>query len=400
MIKIPITKPYFGEEEKRALIETLESGWIVQGPKVAEFERLFAEFTGAKYAIATTSCTTALHLSLIAMGIGPGDEVLLPSLTFVATANVIEYTGATPVFCDIDLDSFNIRVDEIQKKISRKTKAIIPVHLFGLSAEMDTIMDLANHYNLKVIEDSACGLGTYYNGRHVGNIGNIGCFSFHPRKVITTGEGGMIITNDPELMVTFRSLRDHGAIKSDLERHIDLGGSLLPEFNQLGYNYRLTDLQGALGIAQMKRLKEIIHIRKSRAERYHQILKGEKWIKIPEVTERNTHSYQSYVCLIKPKGRLLNIEPPSFEEVSILHEKRNKLMGYLESRGIAVRQGTHAVHNLGYYKKKYQIRPEDYMNSLIAEKLSITLPLYCQMTDKEQNHVVEELKKCAELLEF
>ncbi len=399
-MEIPITKPYFGEEEKRALIETLESGWVVQGPKVAEFERLFAEFTGAKYAIATTSCTTALHLSLIAMGIGPGDEVLLPSLTFVATANVIEYTGAIPVFCDIDLGSFNIRVDEIQKKINRKTKAIIPVHLFGLSAEMEPIMDLAKHYNLKVIEDSACGLGTYYHGRHVGTIGNTGCFSFHPRKVITTGEGGMILTNDQELMVTFKSLRDHGATKSDLERHIDLGGSLLPEFNQLGYNYRLTDLQGALGIVQMKRLKEIIHIRRSRAERYHQILKEEKWIKLPEAFEGNIHSYQSYVCLIKPKRRPLNSRPPSLEEVSILHEKRNKLMGYLESKGIAVRQGTHAVHNLGYYKKKYQIRPEDYMNSLIAEKLSITLPLYCQMTDKEQDHVVEELKKCAELLGF
>lgn len=399
-MKIPITKPYFGEEEKKALIETLESGWIVQGPKVAEFERLLAEFTGAKYAIAPTSCTNALHLSLISMGIGPGDEVLLPSLTFVATANVIEYTGATPVFCDIDLDTFNIRIDEIHRKINQKTKVIIPVHLFGLSAEMDPIMDLANHYNLKVIEDSACGLGTYYNGRHVGTIGNTGCFSFHPRKVITTGEGGMIITDDPELLVTFKSLRDHGATKSDLERHIDLGGSLLPEFNQLGYNYRLTDLQGALGIAQMKRAEEIIAIRKARAKRYHQILKEESWLKIPEPPEGNIHSYQSYVCLLKPRERSLSFNPLRMEEIFVLCEKRDQLMKLLGSKGIAVRQGTHAVHNLGYYKKKYKIKPEDYMNSLIAEKLSITLPLYCQMTDEEQDYVVKEFKKCAELLGF
>jgi len=399
-MKIPITKPYLGDEEEKAILEALKSGWIVQGPKVAEFERLFAEFTGAKYAIATSSCTTALHLCLIAMGVSSGDEVLLPSLTFVATANAVEYTGATPVFCDIDLDSFNIRVDEIQKKITQKTKAIIPVHLFGLSANMNQIMDLSKHYGLRVIEDAACGLGTYYNGRHVGTIGDAGCFSLHPRKAITTGEGGMIVTEDQYLMMTFKSLRDHGASKSDLDRHIDLGGSILPEFNQLGYNYRLTDLQGALGIAQMKRVEEIIQMRKLKAERYHRFLREEKWLKIPESPKEKIHSYQSYVCLLIPRDRSLKSEPFRQEEISLLNEKRNQLMRQLESKGIAIRQGTHAVHNLSYYKKKYHIKPEDYLNSLIAERLSITLPLYCQMTDEEQNYVVEELKRCAVSLGF
>jgi perosamine synthetase len=393
-MKIPITKPFFGEEERTAILEPLESGWIVQGPKVAEFERLLAEFTGAKYAIATTSCTTALHLSLIAMGIGPGDEVILPSFTFVATANAIEYAGATPVFCDIDLDTFDMDVEQIPKKLTEKTKAIIPVHLFGLSANMKPLVEIAEQRGLKMIEDAACGLGSYYDGRHVGTFGDAGCFSFHPRKAITTGEGGMITTDREDLMVTFKSLRDHGASKSDLSRHIDLGGSLLPEFNRLGYNYRLTDIQGALGAAQMKRAAKIIAARIARAERYHQLLRGEEWIKIPECPEGQTHSYQSYVGLMKPSNK------DSLQEILLLNKKRNQIMERMGGKGIAVRQGTHAVHTLGYYRKKYDLKPEDCMNSFIAEKLSITLPLYVQMTDEEQHFVIQELKACAESLGY
>lgn len=193
-MKIPITKPLFGEEERKAILEPLESGWIVQGPKVAEFEARFAEFTGAAHAIATSSCTTALHLSLIAMGIGPGDEVILPSFTFVATANAIEYTGARPVFCDIDMNHFNIDVNEIEKKLTKRTKAIIPVHLFGLSVDMKPVLEIAERFGLRIIEDAACALGSSYQGTHVGTFGDAGCFSFHPRKAITTGEGGMITT--------------------------------------------------------------------------------------------------------------------------------------------------------------------------------------------------------------
>lgn len=399
-MKIPITKPCFSEEERKAILEPLESGWLVQGPKVAEFERLFAEFIGTKYAIATTSCTTALHLSLIGLGVGPGDEVIVPSFTFVATANAIEYTGATPVFCDIDLDTLNIDFEEVLKKISRKTKAIIPVHLFGLSAEMKPMMDFAKRYGLHLIEDAACGLGSYYHGKHVGMFGDVGCFSFHPRKAITTGEGGMIVTGDQNLMITFKSLRDHGASKSDLDRHVDLGGSILPAFNQLGYNYRLTDIQGALGVAQMKAVSKIVTARRERAERYHQILSSEPWIKTPNCPEGSIHSYQSYVCLLKPERLSMKLEQLDMGQISLLHEKRNQLMRQMVEKGIGVRQGTHAVHTLGYYKKKYRIAPEDYKNSWIAENLSVTLPLYAQMTDDEQDYVIQELKKCAALLEY
>jgi dTDP-4-amino-4,6-dideoxygalactose transaminase len=392
-MKIPITKPFIGEEERKAILEPLETGWIVQGPKVAEFEKRFSEFTEVKYAIATTSCTTALHLSLVALGIGPGDEVILPSFTFVATANAIEYSGAKPVFCDINLRTFNMDTNEIESKITQKTKAVIPVHLFGLSADMKPIMEIARERHLRIIEDAACGLGSTYFGKHVGGFGDTGCFSFHPRKAITTGEGGMIVTEDEGLMMTFKSLRDHGASKSDLIRHVDLGGSLLPEFNQLGYNYRLTDIQGALGAAQMKNASRIIATRIAKAERYHQSLGEEEWLKIPECPLGYIHSYQSYVGLLKLSKKNRK------QEISLLNQKRNRMMEQLWSKGIAVRQGTHAVHALRYYREKYRLRPEDYMNSFIAEQLSITLPLYVQMTDDEQDFVIRELKVCVESLE-
>ena len=391
-MKIPITKPFFGEEEATAIQQPLESGWIVQGPKVAEFENRFAQFTGADHAIATSSCTTALHLSLVAMGIGHGDEVILPSFTFVATANAVEYTGARPVFCDIDLNHYNIDVNEIEEKLTKRTKAIIPVHLFGLSADMKGILEIAEKHNLKVIEDAACGLGSFFGGKHVGTFGDAGCFSFHPRKAVTTGEGGMITTRDRDLMVTLKSLRDHGASKSDLIRDVDLGGSLLPEFNQLGYNYRLTDIQGALGAAQMKNASRIISARIARAERYHQTLGKEEWFKVPECPAGYIHSYQSYVGLLKRSKK------SGKQEISLLNQKRNQMMERLGRKGIAVRQGTHAVHTLGYYRGKYHLKPEDCINSFIAEQLSITLPLYVQMTDEEQDFVLKELKSCAELL--
>jgi perosamine synthetase len=397
-MRIPITKPYFGEQERKAVLEPLESGWVVQGPRVAEFEKCFAEFSGAKFAIATSSCTAALHLSLSALGIGPGDEVLLPSFTFVATANAVEYTGAQPVFCDIDLTTFNIDVAEIERRITQRTKAILPVHLFGLSAPMAPIQEIAEQHGLRIIEDAACGFGTFYRGKHVGNFGTTGCFSFHPRKAITTGEGGMITTNDPELMATFKSLRDHGALKSDLVRHVDLGGSLLPEFTRLGYNYRLTDLQAALGVAQMKVAKEILRARRRRAGRYDDLLKDERGLNLPEAPPDCVHSYQSYVCLLQPQNASWGLRKPSLEEIATMHKKRNQVMERLGEKGIAVRQGTHAVHTLGYYRGKYHLSPGHCLMALIADRTSITLPLYVQMTDEEQDLVVRELRTCVESL--
>lgn len=382
-MKIPITKPFFEDDDKAAVNAVLDTGWIVQGPRVAEFERLFANFVGAEFAVATTSCTTALHLSLMVAGIGPGDEVILPSFTFVATANAVEYTGAQPVLCDIRIDTFNIDVEYAQKCITKRTKAIIPVHLFGLCADMDSIIRIAKEKELVVIEDAACAFGSRYNGRHAGSLGFAGCFSFHPRKAITTGEGGIVATNNAETDSLLRSLRDHGASKSDLERD-KMGGSLLPAYNVLGYNYRMTDLQGALGVSQMNKAERILNERIKRAEIYNENLTEIDWLKPPKRPEGFMHSYQSYVCMIDK-----NLFGGSLKRAN---EFRNNLMKRLEALGISTRQGTHAVHTLGYYRDKYSLAEGDFPSSLEADHLSITLPLYPQMTEIEQETIIERLK--------
>lgn len=385
-MKIPISKPFFGEEEKQAILNPLETGWVVQGPHVAEFERLFAEYTGSRYAVATTSCTTALHLALIAIGVGPGDEVIVPAFTWVATANVVEMQGARPVFVDIDRETFNLDVTQLEKLLSPRTKAIIPVSLFGLSAPMAEVNEFAKRHNLQVIEDDACALGAHYQKHHAGTLADIACFSFHPRKAITTGEGGMVITDSEPVYLKLQSLRDHGASKSDLARHQGAKSYFLPEFEMVGYNYRMTDIQGALGVVQMKRLDWILKKRLERAEVYHERLSGLPWLQLPAIPKGYHHGYQAFVCLFGGKNATL-------EMVTELHHKRNELMDSLEKAGIATRPGTHAVTLLSYYAKKYEIQPKDYPNAYLADQLTITLPLYAQMTVEEQEYVIRQLQE-------
>ncbi len=384
-MKIPISKPFFGEEEKRAVIEPLETGWVVQGPKVAEFERLFSVYTGAPFSFATTSCTTALHLAMVALGVGPGDEVIVPSFTWVATANVVEMQGARPVFVDIALDTFNIDITKIEQAITPRTKVIMPVSLFGISAAMQPIVELARKHDLKVVEDDACATGAWYQKHHAGTLADMACFSFHPRKAITTGEGGMVTTSDEALARKLHSLRDHGASKSDLARHLGARSYLLPDFNLVGYNYRMTDLQGALGVAQMGRLEWILEQRTRLAQRYDEILASFNWLRSPVLPEDCKHGYQAYVCLFQP-------EKPTLANVIQLNTQRNALMDELETAGIATRPGTHAVHMLGYYREKYGLRPDDFPNAYLADQLTLTLPLYPQMTEAEQNYVVSYLR--------
>lgn len=393
---IPITKPFFGEEEKRLVIEALESGWVVQGPHTHALEEKFGKFVNVKHSLATTSCTTALHLALIAEGIKTGHDVILPSFTFIATANTIEYVGATPVFCDIDLTTFNIDIQALNavienqyehidgilfnKVTKNQLKAIMPVHLFGLAADMLEINKLRDQYGLHIIEDAACALGASIDGTHVGAFGNIACFSLHPRKAITTGEGGIVTSDSDESADLVNALRNHGATVSDLQRHVK-AGYLLPDYNLLGYNYRLTDIQGAIGNAQMNQLALILEGRNARAQRYNEKLKDISWLKIPTCPDGYVHGYQSYVCLVDYKALGLS----SIEEG---HDWRNALMVKMENDGIATRQGTHAVHTLGYYREKYQLELYDFEKSYEADRLSISLPLYIQMTDEEQDLVI------------
>lgn len=386
MNPIPITRPLFDDSDRAALLKPLETGWVVQGPFVAQFEEAFLSYTKARHAVAASSCTAALHMAVAALGLKPGDEVIVPAFTWISTANVVEYMGARPVFCDIKLDTFNLDVELLDQLVTPRTVGIIPVHLFGLCADMAPIQDLAARRGLWVVEDAACAFGSRIHGRHAGTFGAVGCFSFHPRKSITTGEGGMATTASEDLARVLRSLRDHGASQTDFTRHERRDGFLLPEFNLLGFNYRMTDLQGALGCAQMQRAAQVVAGRARLAARYGEWLSDLDGLTLPMTPDGFTHGYQAYVCLYCP-------EPPSPANLSKLHDERNVLMNRLAGQGIATRQGTHAAMLQNYYATKYRIAPEDYPNACIADRLSLALPLYPQMTDADQEFVCRSLKE-------
>jgi dTDP-4-amino-4,6-dideoxygalactose transaminase len=370
-----ITAPSFDEDEIRLLRRCLGSHWVTQGPLTAEFERLVAARHQAPYALATTSCTAALHLATLALGLRPGDEVVVPAFTWVTSANCAEYVGAKAVFADVDPRTFNVDPDSLAAALTPRTRAVVAVHLFGLAAPMDEIMALARKHGFSVIEDAACAIGTTYRGRPVGAIGDIGCFSFHPRKVITTGEGGMVTTAREDLAARVRSLRNHGATGlppgMDPSRPYAMG-----TFDMLGYNLRLSDIQAAVGIAQMGKLERLLRERRWRAERYSALLSGfEQFVLPTSGAEEGGHTYQSYVIRLAEGGR----------------SRRNVIMDYLGAKDIQTRPGTHAVHRLGYYTRKYGIEAGQFPNACVCEDTTITLPLFPGMTDSEQERVVSVL---------
>jgi len=383
--EIPITKPVFGKEEKMAVQQPLESGWVVQGPMVEEFEQQFLRHTGSDYAIATSSCTAALHISVTALGLKPNDEVIVPAFTWLATANAVEFMGARPIFCDIDLETFNIDPNQIERLLSPRTVGIIPVHLFGLCADMEAILDVAKANDLWIIEDAACAFGSWHRGQHAGTFGEMGCFSFHPRKSITTGEGGMIITGSSKHNRLARSLRNHGASCCNDDRPEKNTGLLLSEYHRPGYNYRMTDLQGAIGCEQMKRADFILGKRRECAQHYNDLLSDIEWLQRP-THPKEEHGYQSYVCLFRP-------ESPTMQNIVKLHKGRNALMTHLHEAGISTRQGTHAPFIQAYYTQKYNLQPSDLPSAYMADRLSIALPIYPQMTATDRERVFQSLKE-------
>ncbi len=368
-----ITEPSFDESEIALLRECLNSKWVTQGPLTERFEKLIADKQGVRHALACTSCTAALHLATLALKLGPGDEVIVPAFTWVTSAHCAEYVGAKPVFVDIDLTTFNIDPHALDAAITPRTKAIVAVHLFGLAAPMDEINAIAKKHNIAVIEDAACAIGTTYKGTAVGGIGDVGCFSFHPRKAVTTGEGGAVTSNRDDIAAMVRSQRNHGATglpDPGLEAH---GPWTMATFNNLGFNLRLSDIQAAVGVAQMAKLDRLLAERRRLGRRYSELLAAVNSIAKPTGGDTEGHAYQSYVIRILEGGR----------------KHRNDVMAALAEKQIQTRPGTHAVHRLGYYAKKYALRPSEFPNAAIAEDTTITLPIFPGMTENDQQRVVQ-----------
>ncbi len=373
--RIPIALPSTGDDEWQAARGPILEGWLTQGPRVAEFERVFAARHQVERALATTSCTTGLHLALAALGIGPGDEVIVPAFTWVATANVVIYCGARPVLCDVDERTFNLDPAKLAARITPATRAIIPVHLFGLCADMDAIAAAAP--GIPLIEDAACAAGAGYHGRPAGSMGLAGVFSFHPRKSITTGEGGMVTTNDAGFAERATMMRNHGASISEEQRHAGPKPYLLPEFNLLGFNYRMTDLQGAVGLVQLAKLDRFIDERDVWASFYQRELAGIPWLRLPEVPAGYRHGWQSFVCMVDEERAPM---------------PRNAIMQALFDRGVDTRPGTHAVHMLGYYRERYGYAPDDLPGARTCDRQSMALPLHNRLSADDYARVIEAVR--------
>jgi dTDP-4-amino-4,6-dideoxygalactose transaminase len=368
---IPITLPLLGPEEEQAAGAAIRSGWVTQGPKVAEFEQAVASYCGAQHAVATSNCTTALHLALTVAGVGPGDEVICPSMSFIATCNAIRYTGATPVFAEVDARTYNLDPDATEAAITPRTKAILVVHQIGLPADLDRFYALASARNLKLIEDAACAIGSRHRGHRIGEQGDLVCFSFHPRKVITTGEGGMITTNNGDYARRLRLLRQHGMSVPDTARHA-ARRVIIEQYEMLGYNYRMTDIQAAIGLEQMKRLPGIVTRRQELAERYSDHLEHHPWLNGPHVPEYADPNFQSYAVQLA-------------EDAPI---SRDDLMQRLLDRGIATRRGIMIAHA---EPACCELSSPPLPRTEYASQRSVLLPLYPQMTDDQQREVLQAL---------
>ena len=364
---VPFARPYLRGDEGDAVAQVIASGWVSQGPRVREFESAFAERVGAADAVAVSNCTTALQLALHVSGVGPGDDVIVPSMSFIATANSVWQCGATPVFADVDPRTFNLDPDAAERAITGATKAIMPVHQLGLPADMDRFLALADRYGLALVEDAACAIGATYRSRPIGSLGPLACFSLHPRKVITTGEGGMIAVQDPEVAARLRRLRQHAMDVSDLARHA-ARDVVIESYPERGWNYRMTDMQAALGLCQMEVLDEILAERRRLAERYTAALERIPFVEPPYEPDYAERTWQSYAVTLAADAPL----------------DRTELMRALLLDGVPTRRGVMAIHQEGAYADVDVELP----NTEAASASSLMLPLFAGLTDEQQDHVI------------
>ena len=370
-MEIPFARPSLTGDEGAAVAAVIASGWVSQGPRVQAFETAFADRVGAAEAVATTNCTTSLQLALYASGVGPGDEVIVPSLSFVATANAAWQCGATPVFADIDPLTYNLDPGAAEAAITPRTRAIMPVHQVGLPADMDEFLALGRRYGVVIVEDAACAIGAEYKGRRIGSLGPLACFSFHPRKVITTGEGGMIAVSDPEVAKRLRRLRQHGMDMSDLARHA-ARDVVFESYPERGWNSRMTDMQAALGLCQLGALDKILARRRSLAERYTVAIEEIDFVTPPYEPPDTKRTWQSYCVRLDAEAPL----------------DRTELMRRLLHDGIPTRRGVMAIHEEASYAGQAVVQLP---HTEAAAREVLMLPLFADLSVEQQDYVIERL---------
>ncbi|MFF5028769.1 DegT/DnrJ/EryC1/StrS family aminotransferase [Streptomyces collinus] len=373
--RIPVMIPWLGEEEARAASDAVLSGWVAQGPRVAAFERAFAERVGAEHGIAVSSCTTALHLSLVALGLGPGDEVVVPSLSFIATANAVRYVGAEPVFADVDPATGNLTGATVEAVRTPRTKAVLAVHQGGVPADVAALRAACAEWDLPLLEDAACAIGSTAGGKPVGHGALLAAWSFHPRKVVTTGEGGMITTDDAQWAARLRRLREHGMNASAAERHAS-DRPVLESYLEVGFNYRMTDVQAAIGLVQLGKLDAMVTRRRALAARYETLLRDVPGLTPVRDPAHGQSNFQSYWVLLAedfPVGR-------------------DDLLAALAAAGVSARRGIMASH----LEPAYAGHPAAPLP--VTERISrdsLILPLFHTMTEAQQDRVVAVLREQA-----
>jgi perosamine synthetase len=374
-IRIPLALPALGDAEWMAVRRVVESGWVAQGPAVAEFESSVADFCGAAHAVAVTSCTAALHVALVCAGVGHGDEVIVPSMSFIATANAVTFVGATPIFAEVQPDTFNLAPDDVARRLTPRTRAIVVVDQLGLPAELAAFRALADEHGLALIEDAACALGSVYDGVRIGGVGDLVCLSFHPRKVITTGEGGMVLTSSAEHADRLRRLRHHGMSVSDLERH-NADRPTRETYLEIGFNYRMSDLQAAVGVEQMRRLDEILGYRQLLAAEYDRAFEASPIVLTP----------------VRPANTEWNVQTYAVRLVGADAQRRDAIIDRLFDLGIATRPGVMTIHREPPYQRDDVHLPI----SELASDGSLMIPLHAALTVEDVQEVAHELSRIAE----